>query len=102
MEMVRKTRESINEINKHVQKVTEVGHFKRSSPIRVICDVSKAGLGAVVEQQDELGWLPFHLASRFLTHMDEKYSINELELLAVVWAVEHFKNYLYSIKIQML
>ena len=25
-----------------------------------------------------------------------KYSINELELLTVVWSIEHFKNYVYG------
>ena len=34
-------------------------------------------------------------ASRILTELDSKHSIIELELLAVVWAVEHFKNYVY-------
>ena len=34
--------------------------------------------------------------------MEEKYSINDFELLAVVWAVEHFKNYLYGIKFQVV
>ena len=41
-------------------------------------------------------------ASRFLTDFEAKYSINELELLAVVWAVEHFKNYVYGIKFQVI
>ena len=90
------------EINKQVQKVPEVGHFKKSRKIRIICDASKAGLGAVLQQQEEIGWRPVHFASRFLTPLEEKYSINELELLAVVWAVEHFKNYLYGIKFQVV
>ena len=29
-------------------------------------------------------------------------AINELELLAVVWAIEHFTNYLYGIKFQVV
>ena len=49
-----------------------MGHFKRSSPIRIICDASKSGLGAVLQQQDELGWRPIHFASRFLTALEEK------------------------------
>ena len=35
-------------------------------------------------------------ASRFLNSLEEKYSVNELELLGVVWAIEHFKYYLYG------
>ena len=37
-------------------------------------------------------------ASRFLNKAEEKYSINELELLGVVWALEHFKHYLLGHK----
>ena len=35
-------------------------------------------------------------ASRFLNTFEEKYSVNELELLGVVWAIEQFKYYLYG------
>ena len=33
-------------------------------------------------------------ASRFLNVAELKYSTNELELLGLVWAFDHFKNYL--------
>ena len=45
-----------------------------------------------------MGWKPISYASRFLTEFEAKYSINELELLAVVWAIEHFKNYVHGEK----
>ena len=41
-------------------------------------------------------------ASRFSTDFEFKYSINEWELLAVVWAIEHFKNYVYGVKFQVV
>ncbi len=40
--------------------------------------------------------MPIAFASRFLNPAEAKYSINELELLAVVWSVEYFKNYVYG------
>ena len=35
-------------------------------------------------------------ASHFLKSLEEKYSVNELELLGVVWTIELFKHYLYG------
>ena len=35
-------------------------------------------------------------ASRFLNTNEQKHSINELELLSVVWSIEHLKYYLYG------
>ena len=84
-------------VNKEVRKVAELTHFKRNKELRIICDASKQGLGAVLQQKEKEGWKPISYASRFLTELEAKYSINELELLAVVWSVEHFKNYVYGI-----
>ena len=84
-------------VNKKVKKVEELTHFKRNKELRIFCDASKQGLGAVLQQKEKEGWKPISYASRFLTDLEAKYSINELELLAVVWSVEHFKNYVYGI-----
>ena len=35
-------------------------------------------------------------ASRVLNSFQEKYSVNELEKLGVVWAIKHYKYYLYG------
>ena len=61
--------------------------------MRIICDASKAGLGAVLQQEENDEWKPISFASRFLTDLETKHSINEIELLAIVWAVEYFRNY---------
>ena len=42
------------------------------------------------------GWKTVAFASRFLNSNEERYSINELELLGVVWAIEYFKYYLFG------
>ena len=90
-------------INEEIKKVVELSHFKRNQEIRIICDASKQGLGAVLQQIQNNGeWKPICFASRFLTNFEAKYSINELELLAIVWAVEHFKNYVYGVKFKII
>ena len=37
---------------------------------------------------------------RFLTKFETNCSINELELLAVVWSVEHFEKYVYGVNFE--
>ena len=91
------------QINKEIKSVVELSHFKRNQEIRIICDASKSGLGAVLQQkQSNNEWRPICFASRFLTDFETKYSINELELLAIVWAVEHFKNYVYGVQFKVI
>ena len=85
-----------------MKKVVELTHFKRNRTLRIICDASKQGLGAVLQQNEENSWKPIAYASRFLTEFESNYSINELELLAVVWSVEHFKNYVYGIEFEIV
>ena len=66
--------------------------------IRTVCDASHNGLGAVLEQLGAEGWRPISFASQFLNAAEKKYSINELEMLAVVWGSEYFRNYIFRRK----
>ena len=78
-------------------------HYDSSKSSRVKCDPSHNGLGACLEQEIEPGvWAPTAFASRFLNNAETKYSTNELELLAIVWACEHFRTYLLGNRFQVL
>ena len=60
-------------------------------------DASGAGLGAVLAQkQNDGGVRPIAFASRTLQPPERNYGITELEGLGVVWAVKHFRHYLYG------
>ena len=39
---------------------------------------------------------------RFLTDFEKKYSTNELELLAIIWAIEHFRNHVYGVQLKVV
>ena len=90
-------------IKDEIEEVIELSHFKSNQGIRIICDASKQGLGAVLQQSQTNGeWRPICFASRFLSVFESKYSINEIELLAIVWAVEHFRNYVYGVQFRII
>ena len=74
--------EAFVQINNEIRSVVELSHFK--------------------QKQSNNEWRPICFASRFLTDFETKYSINELELLAIVWAVEHFKNYVYGVQFEVI
>ena len=60
-------------------------------------DASILGLGAVLAQKNEADLLaPIAFASRSLQKHEKNHCSTELEALAVVWAVRHFRPYLYG------
>ena len=69
--------------------------FKK--PFVLETDASIAGLGAVLSQRREDGTTrPIAYASRSLLKHERNYGITEMEGLGVVWAVRHFRPYLYG------
>ena len=62
-------------------------------------DSSSTALGAVLAQFDKNNFpCPVAFASRKLKDVESRYSATERELLAVVWAINYFKCYLYNNK----
>ena len=84
-------------------KIPSLFPYDSSKNSRVECDASHNGLGACLEREIEPGvWAPTAFASRVLNNAEMKYSKNELELLAIVWACELFRTYLLGNRFQVL
>lgn len=67
--------------------------FSENNTFVLQTDASKIGLGAVLS--NSTGGVVAY-ASRSLNQAETRYPIIELELLAIVWAVRHFRPYLYG------
>ena len=66
-----------------------------TKPFYLWTDASEKGFGALLEQEDSDGnWHPVAYASRQTNPAEAKYAPTELEVAALVYAVEHFEVYL--------
>ena len=74
-------------IKKLVSEIIQNKHFNQHLETRIVTDASTSGLGASLKQYSPKSWVANAYASRFLNSLDEKYSVNELESLGVVWAI---------------
>lgn len=64
-------------------------------------DASDYAIGAVLSQGPVGKDRPIAYASRTLNSTEENYSTLEKEFLAIVWAVKHFRPYLYGRKFKL-
>jgi hypothetical protein len=62
----------------------------------VACDASTKAIGAVLSQTRNGEERPVAYCSRQLNLAETKYSVTELEILALIYAVKQFRCYLYG------
>ena len=71
-------------------------YFDPKLPIKVSSDASKSGLSATLEQKHGDNWYPVAFASRSMTSLETNYVQIEKEILSIVFACEHFNDFLYG------
>jgi transposase InsO family protein len=71
-------------------------HFSETLETELHTDASTLGLGAILMQRFEGSLHPISYASRSLSDQEKIYHTTHLECLAVVWAIGHFRQYLWG------
>ena len=91
-----------NQIKLELTKLPCLAHYNGNKDNVVTTNAVKTGLGIALWQKQSHNELkPITFASRYLNDAEKKYSIDELELLAVVWGLERFKFHLYGKQVQL-
>lgn len=87
---------AINSLEQIKQKLCEKIELYQpdfSKPFELVTDSSNFAIGAVLSQQRH----PITFISRTLNRTEQNYATNEKELLAIVWALQKLRNFLYGI-----
>ena len=83
----------IDAFNKSKQLATNtqtLKFFDKNLPIRITCDVSKLGLGVMLEQLHGTIWHLTAFTSRLLITAEQNYTQIEKETLSIVFSCEKF------------
>ncbi len=92
-----KHEEAFQEVKNMVAEKVSLTLFDQGKPVEIWCDASPHGLGAVLLQDKG----PVCCASRTLVGPEKNYPQIDMELLAVVWALERFNLFSYGRRVTL-
>lgn len=69
-------------------------YYDPKKDLKIGCDASKDGLGAVLLQKNSNDWLPIVYASRTMSKSEQNYAQIEKETLSIVFACKKFHQYI--------
>ena len=83
---------ALEKLKEAVSSTPVLRYYSLNNEVTLQCDASQSGLGAALMQNRQ----PVAYASRALTETESRYAQIEKELLATVFACEHFDVYVYG------
>ena len=82
---------------------TVLTHYNPELPVKLACNSSAYGLGAVISHVMENGEeRPIAFASRTLNAAEKNYAQIQKEALAIIWGVQKFHCYLFGRKFTLV
>ena len=87
---------SFDELKKILMSNQVLTFYDPDLPLRVDCDASSYGLGAVLSHVVDGIDRPIEFISRTLKSAERNYSQIEKEALSIVWSIKRFHRYLYA------
>ena len=86
--------QALDTLKEAVTNTPVLRYYNLEEEVTLQCDASQHGLGAALLQKGQ----PVAYASRALTPTETRYAQIEKELLAIVFACDHFNMYIYGRK----
>lgn len=94
-----KCEKSFKEIKQALISHEVLTHFNAELPLKVTCDASPFGLGAILSHiGPNRVEKPIAFASQTLTAAERNYSQLEREALALIFTIKYFHQYVYGCK----
>lgn len=88
---------AFQQLKKLITEKPVLACYRTNGSIEVHTDACDYGIGAIMyQQQEDEEWKPVCYISRTLNEHEIKYGITEKECLAIVWAIERLRHYLYG------
>jgi len=100
--MDRGTAECLRNLKKKLMMAPVLRYPDFTQKFIVTTDASAYAIGAVLSQGKMGDDRPIAYASRVLSRAEQNYSTTKKELLAIVWAVKHFRPYIYGTKFKVV
>lgn len=92
---------SFQKLKDLLTRAETLAYFKNECRTRIVADAGPTGIGAVLTQLQDGLWRVISHASRNLTDVERRYSQTEKEGLALVWACERFKLYVFGREVEL-
>lgn len=83
-----------NDVKSLIVSAPVLAYYKPTEVLEIQCDSSQSGLGAALMQNGH----PIAYASRALAETESRYTQIEKEMLAIVFSVENFNDYMFGRK----
>ena len=83
---------SFKKLKQAIANIATLQYFNVRKSVKITCDSPQSGIGAALLQDDK----PIHFASRALSPTEIRYAQIQKELLAVVFAVTKFRQYIFG------
>ena len=83
-------------VKDELSKPTTLTLYDPEKDLKISADASSFGLGVALLQKEESGWKAVVYASRSMTETECHYAQIEKEALAITWAFDKFRSYVFG------